>query len=196
MGVPGAYAEKIELELADEAATAALAARLAPLLRTGDLIALDGDLGAGKTAFARALINALPPGAPAASEEVPSPTFTLVQVYERGALTVWHFDLYRLEDPDEVWELGLEEALAEGVSLIEWPDRLGAQIPADRLELRLSLPEVTLPASPPNGDGGAAATRRRAVLTGHGRWAARLAAAASTLAGAPAETRPGGPEAP
>jgi len=143
-------------DLPDEAATAALAQRLAPLLQAGDVIALLGDLGAGKTSFARALINALD-GPP---EEVPSPTFTLVQTYQRGGLELWHFDLYRLEEPDEVWELGLEEAQAEGVSLIEWADRLGAALPADRLELHLQQA----------GEG------RRALLLGFGDWSERLEA--------------------
>lgn len=102
-------------DLPDEAATAALAQLLAPLLRQGDVLALQGDLGAGKTTFARALINALE----GPVEEVPSPTFTLVQTYQRGELEIWHFDLYRLEDPEEAWELGIEEAFSEGVSLIE-----------------------------------------------------------------------------
>jgi tRNA threonylcarbamoyladenosine biosynthesis protein TsaE len=170
MGLPAEDRDLLELTLADEAATAALAARLAPLLRVGDLVTLGGDLGAGKTAFARALINALP-GAP---EEVPSPTFTLVQLYERGDLSVWHFDLYRLERAEEVWELGLEDALAEGVSLVEWPERLGGQMPRDRLEVRLRAPD-------PEGP------RRLARLTPHGAWRGRLAAMR------PAEPkRPGG----
>lgn len=132
-----------------------LAQRVAPLAHRGDVIALSGDLGAGKTLFARAFVNALP----GPEEEVPSPTFTLVQTYRRGELEVWHFDLYRLESPEEAWELGLEEALAEGVTLIEWPERLGGALPADRLELRLSH----------EGEG------RRAVLEGHGTWPPRLA---------------------
>lgn len=143
-------------DLPDEAATAALAQLLAPLLRQGDVLALQGDLGAGKTTFARALINVLE----GPVEEVPSPTFTLVQTYQRGELEIWHFDLYRLEDPEEAWELGIEEAFSEGVSLIEWPDRLGSALPPERLEL--SLRHV---------DKG-----RRADLTGHGDWAARLEA--------------------
>jgi len=146
---------RLSLPLPDEAATAALARRLAPLLRRGDLIALSGPLGAGKTAFARALINALPGPA----EEVPSPTFTLVQSYRRGELELWHFDLYRLEDAEEAWELGLEEALAEGVSLIEWPERLGGGLPPGSLSLRLEVA----------GEG------RRARLEGGGDWPERLA---------------------
>ncbi len=122
------------VDLADEAATARLADRLAPLARPGDVIALEGDLGAGKTSFARAFVRALTH----AAEEVPSPTFTLAQLYECEAGTIWHFDLYRLEKPDDALELGLEEAFADGISLIEWPERLGPWLPRDRLILRLS----------------------------------------------------------
>jgi tRNA threonylcarbamoyladenosine biosynthesis protein TsaE len=124
--------------LPDEASTARAAARLAGLARKGDVIALFGDLGAGKTAFARAFINALKGlcGA-AAEEEVPSPTFTLVQIYDRLPAPVWHFDLYRIEEPEEVWELGFEEALAEAITLIEWPERLGALLPGETLRLEL-----------------------------------------------------------
>lgn len=142
-------------ELPDEAATAAFAARLAPLLRCGDLLCLEGDLGAGKTSFARALINALPGPA----EEVPSPTFTLVQTYPRDALEIWHFDLYRLERPEEVWELGLEEALVSGASLIEWPERAGSLLPPGRLVLRFEQ----------------AGQGRRLTLEPQGDWSERLA---------------------
>lgn len=130
----------IELFLEDEVATADLAASLARVAQAGDVFALSGDLGAGKTSFARAFISALPlvegdgaanPGA----EDVPSPTFTLVQVYERSPAPVWHFDLYRLESPQEAYELGLEEALGEGILLIEWPERLGRLLPNERLDL-------------------------------------------------------------
>ncbi len=119
----------IQLELPDQAATAALAQELAPRLRPGDWLALEGDLGAGKTTFTRALVNTMMPLDPASgsqAEEVPSPTFTLVQSYDRTPAPVWHFDLYRLEDPEEIFELGLEEALADGITVMEWPDRLGS----------------------------------------------------------------------
>ncbi len=158
--------QSLEVDLPDEAATAALARRLAPLLAAGDVIALAGDLGSGKTCFARALINTLPrgPGAPEGeAEEVPSPTFTLVQVYERGPAAVWHVDLYRLDRPEDAEELGLEEAFGEAIVLIEWPERLAGRLPPDRLELHLSY--------------GAAEGARRAVLTGFGAWGPRLAAA-------------------
>ncbi|RMF10546.1 MAG: tRNA (adenosine(37)-N6)-threonylcarbamoyltransferase complex ATPase subunit type 1 TsaE [Alphaproteobacteria bacterium] len=119
------------------AATARCATLLAPLLRAGDVIALQGDLGAGKTAFARALIQALHAG-----EEVPSPTFNLVLTYEPadpGAPVIWHFDLYRLERPEDAYELGIEEAFDDAISLIEWPDRLGRLLPDHHLEIRLQM---------------------------------------------------------
>lgn len=124
------------LEIGDEKALAALAARLAPLLKTGDVVTLEGDLGAGKTAFARALINSLSP----TPEEVPSPTFTLVQTYDLPALSIWHFDLYRLEEKAiDILELGWDDARHEGVCLVEWPERLGRLLPQDRLEVRIDF---------------------------------------------------------
>ena len=117
-----------------EDALAALARRLAPRLRAGDFLALRGDLGAGKTAFARTLIRALMEHD---GEEVPSPTFALVQPYECPRLAIHHFDFYRLSGPDEVAELGLGEALAAGIVIAEWPERLGDGLPPDRLEIAL-----------------------------------------------------------
>ncbi|HEY1259264.1 MAG TPA: tRNA (adenosine(37)-N6)-threonylcarbamoyltransferase complex ATPase subunit type 1 TsaE, partial [Stellaceae bacterium] len=106
----------IVVDLPDEMATAALAERLAGIAAAGDVIALEGELGSGKTTLARAFIAAR-----GAGEEVPSPTFTLVQTYQAETVSIWHFDLYRLQAPEEAWELGIEEALADGISLIEWP---------------------------------------------------------------------------
>jgi tRNA threonylcarbamoyladenosine biosynthesis protein TsaE len=124
------------LVIDDEKTLAAQAARLAPLLKSGDTVTLAGSLGAGKTTFARALIHALSPMA----GEVPSPTFTLVQVYDLPALSVWHFDLYRLEEKEaDILELGWEEARRFGVSLVEWPDRLGSLLPKDRLEINIAF---------------------------------------------------------
>ena len=145
-----------DLTLADELATSRVAGQLAPVLRPGDVVALDGTLGAGKTAFARALINALPGGL----EEVPSPTFTLVQTYERGDLEVWHFDLYRLESPDDAFELAIEDAFADAVSLIEWPDRLGRHLPARHLHVTSHQQDDE--------------TARRLVIAGGPQWADRL----------------------
>jgi tRNA threonylcarbamoyladenosine biosynthesis protein TsaE len=123
------------LELPDETATAALARRLAQRARRGDVIGLVGDLGSGKTTFARAFIRALGAG----EAEVPSPTFTLAESYAcPGHPTVWHFDLYRLRAPQEAYELGIEEAFAEGISLIEWPERLGSLLPEEHLLLSLA----------------------------------------------------------
>jgi tRNA threonylcarbamoyl adenosine modification protein YjeE len=115
-------------------ATADLARRIAPLLRPGHTILLSGPIGAGKTHFARALIQARLAAAGLA-EDVPSPTFTLVQVYDVDGAAIWHADLYRLTDPGEAAELGLEEAFQRAICLVEWPDRLGAQAPSGALTL-------------------------------------------------------------
>ena len=141
--------------LADEAATRDLAGRLAALARPGDVIALLGDLGTGKTVFARAFIEALEHH----DEEVPSPTFTLVQTYDLPEFIVYHFDLYRLEDPEEAYELDIEEAFAEGVSLIEWPERLGSLMPGRRLQVALAH---------------VGENARTATLDGGGDWPDRL----------------------
>ena len=182
----------VGIPLPDEAATLALARSLTGLLQAGDVVFLIGDLGAGKTTFARGLINALPPvgdtgvgdtgadgagsGDGAGDEEVPSPTFTLVQIYERRPAPVWHVDLYRLERPEEVEELGLEEAAREAITLIEWPERLGRRIPADRLEVQLSYGED--------------ADARSVLLVGYGSWRKRLSAIGSAARPAALETAP------
>jgi tRNA threonylcarbamoyladenosine biosynthesis protein TsaE len=125
-----------DIALADLAATEVLAGQLAARAKAGDVIALAGGLGMGKTSFARAFIHARPGGS--GVNEVPSPTFTLVQVYELPGAPVWHFDLYRLVRDEDAYELGIEEAFATAISLIEWPDRLGALLPADRLDVEFS----------------------------------------------------------
>jgi tRNA threonylcarbamoyladenosine biosynthesis protein TsaE len=124
------------------AETQALAATLAGALVPGDVVALAGDLGAGKTTFARGLIGALAAEAGQAAPEVPSPTFTLVQTYEFPRAAVWHYDLFRIERPEDALELGLEEALAEGIALIEWPERLGAHLPAERVEVTMTFADA------------------------------------------------------
>ena len=124
----------LTIDLADDAATAALGARIGTAARPGDVVALVGDLGAGKTTLARGLIRRLM----GPETEAPSPTFTLVQSYVAPGLTIWHFDLYRLKDPREARELGFEEAV-DGLALIEWPERLGSDLPHARLEVRLSF---------------------------------------------------------
>ncbi|HEV8678065.1 MAG TPA: tRNA (adenosine(37)-N6)-threonylcarbamoyltransferase complex ATPase subunit type 1 TsaE [Stellaceae bacterium] len=162
----------IVIELADEAATAALAARIAALARPGDVIALKGELGAGKTSFARAFI-----GARGGVEAVPSPTFTLAQLYELPGAAVWHFDCYRLRDPEEAWELDIEDAFHDGISLIEWPERMAPLVPARRLEITLSQ--------------GTTPTSRRVTLDAGPDWAARLAACPDSTVRRPRES--GGP---
>jgi tRNA threonylcarbamoyladenosine biosynthesis protein TsaE len=155
----------VVIELPDEAATAALATRLARLVRRGDVIALKGELGAGKTSFARAFIRARA----GHDEIVPSPTFTLMQVYELPDLLIWHFDGYRLRDPEEGWELGIEDAFRDGVSLIEWPERFGPLIPGRRLEITFEH----------RGSHGGAAEARRAIIDPGPEWATRLTALAA-----------------
>ena len=147
------YARRIELPDAD--ATAALGAALAPNLRQGDLLSLAGDLGAGKTTLARGLIGALGYRGP-----VPSPTFTLVQQYETDPVPVWHFDLYRIGHPDEVIELGFDEARADGLVLLEWAARIGTALPPTCLEIQL--------------DYDASGHTRTARLSGQRVWADRL----------------------
>ncbi len=117
--------------LTDEAATARLAAEIGKVARAGDTLLLSGQIGAGKSAFARALIRSLTHP----NLDVPSPTFTLVQTYDAPAFEVWHCDLYRLTDPQEVLELGLDDAFRDGLCLIEWPDRLGDLTPPNALHL-------------------------------------------------------------
>lgn len=144
-------------ELSDEHATAALGAALAPALVRGDVLALTGDLGAGKTTLARGLLRAL-----GHRGAVPSPTFTLVQHYEIDPLPVAHFDLYRIGAPDEIVELGFDEARAEGIVLLEWPERMGPHLPDTRLEIAL--------------DYDASGEARVARIRGPGDWAERLRA--------------------
>ena len=125
-----------EIRLDGLAATQALGRRIATGLDVGDAVALEGDLGAGKTTLARAILEGL-----GVTEDVPSPTFTLVQQYETPKLAVRHYDFYRIEEPSEVNELGLDEALDEGAVLIEWPERAPGRIPIDALHIYLSIAE-------------------------------------------------------
>ena len=121
--------------LPDESATERLGAALAARLRPRDTVALEGGLGAGKTTLARAILRA---AAAVPGLVVPSPTFTLVEVYDTPKGAFWHFDLYRLDSPEQVFELGWEEARADGIALVEWADRLGPLLPADRLTVTLT----------------------------------------------------------
>ncbi|WP_371155447.1 tRNA (adenosine(37)-N6)-threonylcarbamoyltransferase complex ATPase subunit type 1 TsaE [Jannaschia sp. 2305UL9-9] len=127
------------IHLDGPAATDRLAGVLAGCLQPGDVLLLQGPVGAGKTALSRALIQNLQARDGGATEDVPSPTFTLVQTYETRDFEIWHADLYRVTHPDEVLELGLSEAFDTAVCLIEWPDRLGADTPPGAATLRLDV---------------------------------------------------------
>jgi tRNA threonylcarbamoyl adenosine modification protein YjeE len=140
----------VTIALPDGRATERLGARIAAGLKRGDAIGLEGDLGAGKTTLARAVLRAL-----GVDENVPSPTFTLVQSYETKAFPVRHYDLYRIEAASELDELGLDEALDEGAALIEWPERADGRLPSDMLHVKLQI----------EGD-----TSRRADVRGQLRW--------------------------
>lgn len=142
-------------ELADDTATAELAARLAGLARPGDVFALSGELGAGKSVFARAFIAAR-----GGTEDVPSPTFTLVQIYELAGGTIYHFDLFRLDAPEDAYELGIEDAFADAISVIEWPERLGTLLPPARLDVAFAF--------------GAGESERHVDVTCHAGWPERL----------------------
>ena len=137
-----------DIDIADEAATVALAVKIVDICGVGDMVALYGTLGAGKTVFARAFIRARAGQA----EEVPSPTFTLVQHYECDPVPIYHFDLYRLNNPDETLELGFDDAMADGSVLVEWPERLGSYIPQDRLDIEIKQgARANDPAAPSSG---------------------------------------------
>ncbi|MBT5107229.1 MAG: tRNA (adenosine(37)-N6)-threonylcarbamoyltransferase complex ATPase subunit type 1 TsaE [Rhodospirillaceae bacterium] len=124
-----------QIDLPSPGATKDLAARITRCLRIGDIVALRGPLGVGKTTLARHVIKALG----WTESEIPSPTFTLAQLYDLPDFTLWHFDLYRLDKPEDAFELGIEDAFATGVSLIEWPERLGDYLPTGRLDITLSF---------------------------------------------------------
>jgi len=141
-----------ELPLPDLDATARLGAGIATSLKCGDAVALWGDLGAGKTTLARAILRAL-----GVTDEVPSPTFTLVQSYDTRP-RIAHFDLYRLKNAREMEELGFEDALADGAVLVEWPERAPEALPPDALHVRLKQENGT----------------HLARLTGPSRWESLL----------------------
>ena len=149
------------ISLHDAEATASLGAWVGRLLRPGDFVALSGDLGSGKTTLARGLIEDLLARSGAPHEYVQSPTFNLVQPYSAGDLEIWHYDLYRIESANELEELGLDDALDIGCVICEWPDRLGARLPEERLDVALKV----------------VGTARRAGLRGYGEFGIRLAAA-------------------
>lgn len=146
------------VEVTDEAGTASMAQKLAPFLEKGDVLFLEGTLGAGKTAFARSLIRSLC----GQDIDVPSPTFNLLLTYPAPAAEIYHYDFYRLEDPEEVWELDLEDALDDGISLMEWVSRLEDLAPEGALLVTIDIPDETGEA-------------RQITLSGDATWASRLA---------------------
>lgn len=148
--------ETIKIELAGLKSTQDLAKRIALLAQSGDVIALSGDLGAGKTEFARAFIRHLTDP----NEEVPSPTFTLVQTYDGQNGEIWHLDLYRINTPEEVLELGIEEVMQDVIMVVEWPEKMGQYLPRGRLDIFLSVTKGK--------------NHRQAELVAHGHWAERL----------------------
>ena len=153
------------LTLSDQSRTERFAALLGAMLSPGDTLLLRGEIGAGKTAFARALIRSLQDD----PEDVPSPTFTLVQVYDTRRGEVWHADLYRIASTAEIEELGLTDAFADAICLIEWPDRLGELAPRDALTLTLGAPDT-------EGD-----TRQADLAWSDPRWTGRVDRAAAAL---------------
>ncbi|MDV7141299.1 tRNA (adenosine(37)-N6)-threonylcarbamoyltransferase complex ATPase subunit type 1 TsaE [Tropicimonas sp. TH_r6] len=156
----------LSLDLPDASATEALGQAVSALLQPGDTLLLSGPIGAGKSHLARSAIRALMARADEPPEDIPSPTYTLVQTYPAGEIELWHADLYRLTDPSEVLELGLEEGLSEGICFVEWPDRLGSAAPPDALQIVLQA----------KGDG------RIARLTGPAdRWSDRLSALSTAV---------------
>ena len=150
----------------DEAELVRLAGLLAERLTAGDCIALRGDLGTGKTTFARALVRAV---LKEPALDVPSPTFALRQDYGRPEHAVVHFDLYRIADARDLDELGFDETLGCAITVIEWPERAGDVLPHERIEVRLTE--------------SAAADRRNVTLTGWGAAAATVAGVEQALAG-------------
>ena len=141
------------LNLPDADATGRLGAVLAAALKPGEAVCLTGPLGAGKSTLARGLVRALTQP----DEDVPSPTFTLVQFYDGLHFPIAHFDLYRLERAEEAFEIGLDEALEEGAAVIEWPERLAGRLPPDRLDIDIAMLD----------DG------RTATLVPYGAWKGR-----------------------
>lgn len=163
MHEPSREVRKIVL-LADLAATGALGQAIAGTLVKGSVVTLEGELGAGKTTLARAILRAL-----GVDEAVPSPTFTLVQTYETGAFPVRHYDFYRIETVREIEELGLDEAIGEGAVLIEWPERAGDLLTGERLNIALEV-----------GDG----EERHTCLSGPSSWLARIGVVGANVEGA------------
>ncbi len=146
----------MKINIENQSQTEACAEQIAKLATQGDVIALHGDLGVGKSVFSRAFIRALT----SQDEEVPSPTFTLVQIYNTDDTEIYHFDMYRLDSPDDSLELGIEEAFADGISLIEWPSKLGTYLPWNCLNIDIT---------PGEGE-----SQRTLTFSSQGPWLERL----------------------
>lgn len=157
-GTQPSFSLSVTVSSANE--TTAIARALAPFLRAGDVVLLDGPIGAGKTHFARQVILRLLSDH-GVSEDVPSPTYTLVQTYQAGDTEIWHADLYRVFDATELLELGIEDAMDDAIVLIEWPDKPGAEYPANALRITFDVLD----------------TGRRLTFTGQSAaWQSRIAA--------------------
>ena len=148
---------RITIAISDLCATNRLAEKVAGVAKRGDFVALRGDFGAGKTTFSRHFIYAIA----GHREDVASPTFNLVLIYPYAHTSVWHFDLFRLVKPEEIWELGIEDALLEGIVLVEWPERMQPYMPKERLEIDIET-------------GNKGPDSRVFVLTGYGDWRDRI----------------------
>ena len=170
----------IRIKLSDVAATERFGGILAAQLKAGDVIALSGALGAGKSALARAIIQAIDPN----EDDVPSPTFTLVQHYALADGTpLWHLDLYRIDDAEDAMALGLDDAFVDAVCLIEWPDRLKKFLPKTSLSIHLFADETCEETDNTAFDKGLGSSIRFADLTAPPHWKDRvtsLVAAIST----------------
>jgi len=147
-----------QVSVTTENETAAFAKKLGSVLKARDIVTLNGTLGAGKTAFARALIQ----GLCGEKTEVPSPTFNLLLTYECDKAPIYHYDFYRLEDPEEVWELDIEDAFEDGITLIEWVSDLQNLAPENSLDVSITIPER------------ADETARLITVTGSKVWQDRL----------------------
>ena len=171
----------IHLELSDLATTQRFGSLLAAKLKAGDVIALSGSLGAGKSALARSIIQAVDP----TEFDVPSPTFTLVQQYALADGTpLWHLDLYRIDDPEDAMALGLDDAFIDAVCLIEWPDRLEKFMPKTKLSIHLYANDAVVDAADDVvGESGVSSNSRFADVIAPPYWADRLKGLVAAISG-------------